>query len=337
MRSYARLAAGGLLLALVLIVIAVVLVSKSLTDPVKRLQGMVRTVAAGNLDAEPMEVRGRDEIADLGRSFNQMLADLRLHVKRLAEEQAARKAVEGELEAARKIQSALLPQTFPPYPDRDDLDLHATLIPAKAVAGDFYDFFLLDENTLGLVVADVSGKGVPAALFMAVARTLLRNIATVTRDPGEILKRCGQMLSQDNAGTMFVTCFLGVYDFRTGVLSHANAGHPPPYRIDAQGNVTVFGEPTGTLMGIFPDADYGTLQTQLDPGDRLVLFTDGVTEAEAPDGSMLEEEGLERLLQEKLDGDATALCDHICQRVTEFQQGEQSDDVTVLVFGRPVS
>ena len=327
---------GLLSAALVLIVLAVVLVSKSLTSPIKQLRSAVQVIAGGNLDAEPIPIRSHDEIGELGASFNQMLADLKDHVTRLADEQAARRAVEGELEAARHIQQTLIPSTFPPFPERDDIDLHAILNPAKSVAGDFYDFFFVDDHTLVFLIADVSGKGIPAALFMAVARTLLRNLATVTHDPKEIFEGCGRMLVEDNPGTMFVTTFLGVYDLRTGEVRYANAGHPPPYRLDAQNRISEFGTTTGTILGLIPDAEYSTKVERLEPGDRLVLFTDGVTEAEAPDGSMLDPEGLETMLADIGGGDAKTLCEEVCRRVAVFEQGAQNDDVTVLVLGRPL-
>ena len=328
--------AGLLALALALIVLVVVLVSKSLTAPIKRLRSAVQVIADGNLEAEPIPVRSHDEIGELSASFNQMLADLKDHVAKLADEQAARRAVEGELEAARHIQQTLIPSTFPPFPHRDDIDLHAILNPAKSVAGDFYDFFFVDQHTLVFLIADVSGKGIPAALFMAVARTLLRNLATVTRDPKEIFEGCGRMLVEDNPGTMFVTTFLGVYDLRTGTVRYANAGHPPPYRVDAQNRVSEFGTTTGTILGLIPDVEYSTEVEQLEPGDRLVLYTDGVTEAEAPDGAMLDPEGLESMLTDLGGGGARALCEEVCRRVAEFEQGAQNDDVTVLVLGRPL-
>ena len=327
-------ALGGLLLILVLVVAAVVLVSKSFSAPIVELRQAVNTVAGGDLEVQPLPDLRQDEIGDLVRSFNQMTQDLRDHVTKLAEEQAARQAVEGELEAARKIQSSLLPQSFPPYPDRDDFDLHAILTPAKAVAGDFFDFFLLDDHTLAFVMADVSGKGVPAALFMAVARTLLRNIATTTRDPGTIFTRCSDMLSQDNPGTMFVTAFMGVYDIRTGHVAYANAGHPPPYRVSRDGKVSAFGTATGTILGLFEGAEYGTKEEQLDPDDQLVLYTDGVTEAETPEGAMLDPEGFEAMLADIGHADSATICRTVSHRVAEYEQGEQGDDITVLALGR---
>jgi sigma-B regulation protein RsbU (phosphoserine phosphatase) len=333
-RETALRALVGLAVILLLIVVAVVVVSRSLTDPIKKLEQGVAVLAGGNLDAEPIEIQSRDEIGNLGRAFNDMVTDLRDHVERLAAETAAREAVEGELKAARQIQSALLPRTFPPYPDRQDLDLHASLIPAKSVAGDFFDFFLVGDDKLVFNISDVSGKGVPAALFMAVARTLLRNLATVTLDPGEMFTRCSDMLNKDNPGAMFVTSFLAVLDMTTGTVTYANAGHPPPYRLDAKGNVSVFGKSTGMMLGIFPEAQYATLEDRLAPGDRLVLFTDGVTEAESPDETMLEDEGFVEILREIGSGKAAEVCQHVCDRVLAFEQGNQSDDITVLVVGR---
>lgn len=328
---------GGLVLMLLLVVAAVVLVSKSLTDPIKELRGAVQEVAGGNLEADPIEVTTSDEIGELETAFNTMVADLRHHVNLVVAEQTARKAMEGELEAARKIQAALLPRKFPPYPERKDLDLHASLIPAKSVAGDFFDFFLIDEDTLLFTVGDVSGKGVPAAMFMAVARTLIRNLATLTRDPGEIFTRCNRMLAEDNPGAMFVTCFLGVYDIPSGRIIYANAGHPLPLLVSPEGGVTEFGRPTGTMLGAFDGLSFGTGEEELEEGRRLVLFTDGVDEAEAPDGTMMDNEGVIAMLGETGGMEARELCDFVCRQVEDFQQDNQADDITVLVLGRPRS
>ena len=328
-----RMTLSGLV-ALALIIVCVWWVADMFSRPIRRLDEAVSRVAEGNLDVEPVDIRSHDEIGGLGEAFNAMVTDLRRNVNMLAKEQAAREAVEGELEAARKIQSSLLPQTFPPYPHRQDFDLHATLASAKAVAGDFFDFLLIDDHTLFIVIADVSGKGVPAALFMAVARTLMRNFTQVTHDPGEILNRCNKTLEADNAGNMFVTVFMGFYDTRDGTLRYANAAHPPPYRIDAQGRVTPFGEVTGTLLGILPEQTFETRTDRLEPGDRLLLYTDGVTEAQAPDGRFLRPTGVEAMLRDIERTDATGMCDQVQRRVDTFQHGVRHDDVTVMCLIR---
>jgi serine phosphatase RsbU (regulator of sigma subunit) len=240
-----------------------------------------------------------------------------------------------ELDVARALQIAILPATFPVKPGCDGA---ARMIPATTMGGDFYDFIELPDGRIGLVMADVSGKGVPAAFFMAVARTNLRDLAVRYADPGACLGETNEVLCTQNPMDLFVTVFYGVFDALTGMLRYANGGHNPPYLRRAGGSVEVLGGSGGLVLGVMPGVVYPEHTLQLLPGDRLVLYTDGVTEAFNPAD---EPYGTERLIAEvNANGDATAaaLVERICRSVTLFAgTAPQSDDITltVLSWGAP--
>jgi phosphoserine phosphatase RsbU/P len=247
----------------------------------------------------------------------------------------ARAQLESELDVARALQIAILPATFPAKPGCDGA---ARMIPATTMGGDFYDFIELPDGRIGLVMADVSGKGVPAAFFMAVARTNLRDLALRYVDPGACLAQANEVLCTQNPMDLFVTVFYAVLDSTTGLINYANGGHNPPYVRRADGSVVVLGGAVGLVLGVMPGVVYPDHSIQLRTGDRLVLYTDGVTEAFNPAD---EAYGTERLIAEVLahgDGTAAALVERICSSVTSFAgTAPQSDDITltVLTWGAP--
>jgi sigma-B regulation protein RsbU (phosphoserine phosphatase) len=332
-------AAIGLGGALVLISCVVLFVAHRFTRPIERLAGAVTRLSEGDMTAQVEGIDNQDELGDLARSFNRMTGQLREHVAQLKNEAAAREAVEGELRAARLIQTSLLPRTFPPFPGRPEFDLHAANAAARGVAGDFYDFFFTEDGSrLVLILGDVSGKGVPAALFMAVTRTVLRNLANLTPSPAEVLQRANKLLIDDNIGSMFVTLFLAFYDPKTGKLDYANAGHPPAMLGNAKGDRSFsvdVGEPTGTLLGIMPEADFEDATYTLARGDTLVLFTDGAFEAIQPaTGEMLRMTGLRAIVRRYADEPVSLLCDGVIADVDTFQGPVRADDITLLVLRR---
>ncbi len=244
--------------------------------------------------------------------------------------QRAQAQLNAELDVARALQIAILPSTFPVRPGCDGA---ARMIPATTMGGDFYDFIELPDARIGLVMADVSGKGVPAAFFMAVSRTNLRETAAHHADPGACLARTNEVLCAQNPMDLFVTVFYCIFDPTTGVLRYANGGHNPPLVRRADGSVEALGGAGGLVLGAMPGSEYPDHTVQLRPGDRLVLYTDGVTEA----FNQLEEPyGLQRLIAEvgaHGDGPAAALVERICQSVTTFAgAAPQSDDITLTVL-----
>jgi len=245
-----------------------------------------------------------------------------------AHEQVA--ALQHELTLAHSIQQSILPQEFPEVPG---VDLFARMTPARNVGGDFYDFFFLGDGRLGVVIGDVSGKGVSAALFMALCRALLRSVAGHGVPPGEALRETNRLVCDDNRTELFVTLFYGVLDLGTGRFDFANGGHNPPYLFSADGRVGPLptDEAEGTIVGVVPDASYTTASTQFQAGDGLLLYTDGVTEARDRDGRMYTERGLEAFLSRSHAGSAAAIVGGLLGDVGHFaQDAPQSDDLTAL-------
>lgn len=328
------LSVTGMLVALGVITLVVLYVASRITKPIERLAGAVSELSKGNLESARVEVHSRDEIGDLARAFNKMVADLRQHVAALTEMTRTNEAVNSELRVAHNIQSALLPRTFPPFPHLREFDLHAVNAPARHIGGDFFDFFFVDEDVLMIVIADVAGKGVPAAMFMAVARTIIRNLAPTCPSPGLLLSRINTLLLQDNTESMFVTIVVCRYNVRTGRMVYANAGHPRPYLLNGHDSPRPFGEVTGTIVGIIPDLTFTEASAELSPGDRLVFYTDGVTEARSPHGQFFQDHGLRELLGRVNGESVEEICAACIRRVSEFQAGDISDDITVLVLKR---
>lgn len=244
--------------------------------------------------------------------------------------------MEGELNVAREIQLGIVPAIFPPFPEREEFDLHASLESAHEVGGDLYDFFLLDDDHLCLAIGDVSGKGVPASLFMAVTITLLRAVGHRTPLPDEVLARVNAPLCRDNDAAMFVTLFFAVYDVRTGELAYSSGGHPPPYIVRAGGGVEPLPQTAGAGLGVSSRIAFGVGTARLECGDGLLLYTDGVTEAmDARDG-MFGEERLVAALSDAGPHDGAAhMMAAVRAAVDEFTAGaEQYDDITMVGFRR---
>ncbi|HKE26273.1 MAG TPA: SpoIIE family protein phosphatase [Bryobacteraceae bacterium] len=260
------------------------------------------------------------------------IAAIRIEQARLIEIEQAERIHARELEHAALIQRSILPGDAPPFPHRKDVGLHASMVPAKEVGGDLFDYFLLDEDHLGFVVGDVSGKGVPAALFMAVARTLLRATSENQKGgPGECLTYMNRTLAAGNSAGMFVTLFYAVLDTRTGELAFANAGHNPPYIVTPQGQLRKLSQKSGPMLALFDGHEYGTLTARLEPGEGILLYTDGVTEAVNKQGEFFGDERLESYLAGCMSSGAQALVEGLHAAVAAFATGvPRADDITVL-------
>ncbi len=313
------------------IVFVVTMVSVRITRPIGRLVTAVRALGGGDLRLRVGGTHRRDELGELSRAFNGMVRALAHHVEARMREAASRKAVESELKVAREIQASLLPTHFP---QRQEFELHAMIVPAKEVAGDFFDFFYVRENELALLIADVSGKGVPAALFMAVTRTVIRNQAMSGLPPAEVLNRANRLLVQGNERMMFVTMFFAHYNLTTGKLVYANAGHNPPVMSNGAGGVRKFGSSTGPILGVFEDEQYTQKETVLESGDSLVLYTDGVTEAMDADDQQYRLEHLARIVADNPTASPEEICGLVVQSVESYRSHPQQDDVTLLVLRR---
>jgi phosphoserine phosphatase RsbU/P len=252
-------------------------------------------------------------------------------LRRLARSQRVARFVPGGGTAALR---GIPPGPFPPFPTLPELEIHAMDLTSRLATGDFCDFFFLSESELALVMADVSGKGVPAAVLRGVTRSVLRNLASTEASPGETLSRLNRILCEANLGSMFLTLFLGQYGISTGLLRYANAGHPVPFRIGRNGGVEPFGEVTGPILGILDSRVYADREGWLAVGDKLVLFTDGVTEARDPAGSFFPPSHLAACLEEQATSPPGVLCEKLGRSVLAFQQNLPQDDATVLVLQR---
>jgi phosphoserine phosphatase RsbU/P len=240
-------------------------------------------------------------------------------------------SMEQELDAARKIQQGIVPCDFPAFPERPEFDVYGEMIPARQVGGDFFDYFLLSNNRLGFVIADVSGKGMPAAIFMAVSRGLLKAVAAGGIPPGRCLQEVNSMLCADNPEGMFVTTFYGILDISTGEVQYSNGGHNPPYLVRRDGPPEELGGPTGIVLGIMDTAEYETSSLTLQPGDKLLLFTDGVNEAMNGSEAFYSDERLAGLLDGLRSVSHEELVKAVVQSVHEFADGApQADDITVM-------
>jgi phosphoserine phosphatase RsbU/P len=261
------------------------------------------------------------------------IAAVRIETARLAELEQSEKLRAQEMQHAAMIQRSILPGNFPPFPDRTEFQLHAAMTPARGVGGDLFDFFLLDEHHLGFAVGDVSGKGVPAALFMAVARTLLRATAPHRLSPSDCLNYLNSALADQNTSGMFVTFFYGVLDTRTGELQFANAGHNPPYVFLADGTFRGLEDKGGPMLGLFPDLKYDFATTRLAPGEGILVYTDGVTEARNTADEFFNEERVEEYLASHAREPVEQLVNGLHQYVQQFALGApQADDITALAL-----
>ncbi|MGA2599720.1 MAG: SpoIIE family protein phosphatase [Bryobacteraceae bacterium] len=266
------------------------------------------------------------------------MAAVRIENARLAEVEQSERLRASELEHAAMIQRSMLPSQFPPFPDRTDFDLHATMVPAKEVGGDLFDFFLLDPERLGFVVGDVSGKGVPAALFMAIVRTLLRAAAHHQASPGACLTYVNQTLLEQQGSGMFVTLFYGILHTRTGVIEYSNAGHNPPYAFSREGQLRTLAERGGPMLGVFEGFQYTSRRTELGSGEGVLVFTDGVTEAFNSKGEFFGDSRLEAYLAAHAARPVEELVRGLHAEVERFGAGvPRADDITVLALQRKIS
>lgn len=255
------------------------IVSKQLA-PLSVFARSAHEVAEGNFAGALPDINTRDEMKDLHDSFVRMQKDLQTFIENLKSTTSAKEKIESELRIAREIQMGMIPKIFPPFPNLTEIDLFAMMEPAKEVGGDLYDFFLIDETHLCFAIGDVSGKGVPASLFMAITRTLLRTVAPNQRSTREIVNTLNKSLSQGNDSNMFVTFFIGILNVETGQLYYTNAGHNPPAIIHAGKKIELFEVTKDIPIGLFEEFNYTEKERIISKDDKIFLYTDGITEAE---------------------------------------------------------
>ena len=275
------------------------------------------------------------DLDDLQRTIDKAAAEIEF-VKQTQREHGQLVDIKADLSLAAEVQQAILPQQFPPFEDiADDVDIYAFMKPAKDVGGDFYDFFRIDDENIGFAMADVSGKGVSAALFMTMSHTLLRFTGRHCLAPINTVTETNDMLTHESFDSMFVTLFYGVYNVRTGVIKYVNAGHNPPYLLHANGTVTELPSTINICMGVMEDFIYNAEELKLEKGDMLVTFTDGVTEACDTENRLYGEEQLAKLLATQGGKSSKEVIEAIEADITRHTAGaDQSDDITILNIKR---
>ena len=275
------------------------------------------------------------DLDDLSNTIEKAVEQIK-YIKAMQQEHSQLESIKGDLAVAQEIQQAILPRIFPPFPeDANQMDIAASMNAAKDVAGDFYDFFRIDDDHIGFVIADVSGKGIPAAIFMAVSRTLIRATGIRGVKPSECITYINSLLAEESASNMFVTVFYGIYNIKTGDVTYTNAGHNPPYVAKADGSIVKLPLSKNIIAGFLKGYQFTEETLQLQHGDTLLLYTDGVTEAVDPDYEEYGEERLEALLKNTSQVDCQQLIDAVKADVKVFANGaEQSDDITLLAIKR---
>ncbi len=315
--------------------VALTLIARRMVSrPLARLTDSVQSFAGEDGVLKPtLELHTGDEIQTLSEAFGKMVRDIDRYTKNLALVAAEKERIAAELDVARHIQASMLPCTFPAFPERPELDIYAAMTPAREVGGDFYDFFLVDDDRLAIVMADVSGKGVPAALFMVNAKTLLKNAAQTGLSPKAVMEKVNDQLCAGNEADMFVTVWLGILEISTGKLTCASAGHEYPVLKRASGDYELVKNKNGFVLAGMEGTRYREYELHMEPGDRLFLYTDGVSEAT---GANNEFYGTDRMLA-ALNRNKEAGCErllHCVKKDIDAFVGEapQFDDITMLIL-----
>ena len=278
-----------------------------------------------------LNIQTGDEIENLCLAMADMEIELSEYEKNLTKITAEKERIGTELTLATAIQASMLPHIFPPFPDRKEFDIFASMEPAREVGGDFYDFFLIDEDHLCTLIADVSGKGIPAALFMMISKTILQSCAMLGRSVADILAKTNEALCSNNQVEMFVTVWVGVLEISTGKMVAANAGHEYPIIKHADGNFEMLKDRHGFVIGGMPETKYHEYTIDFKPGDKLFIYTDGITEATNAEMKMFGNERLLTALNQSEDTSVKGLITNVRSAIGDFvKDAEQFDDLTML-------
>ncbi|MCQ2551507.1 MAG: SpoIIE family protein phosphatase [Clostridia bacterium] len=311
----------ALLFLILLASVAVLLYFKRTSDTIVNIKKYLDRIGKGDFPEEPLKGKRNDELGLVINSINVMKKSL-MEKERMG----------SELNVATNIQAGMLPSSFPAFPEREDFDVYATMNPAKEVGGDFYDFFMVDEDHLAIVIGDVSGKGVPAALFMVIAKTLIKNYAMMGLEPSEIFETVNNALCEGNEQDIFVTAWMAVVDLKTGQVKYVNAGHNPPL-IKLGDSFSYIEQKPGLVLAAFENFKYKQGQFTIQPGDRIYLYTDGVTEATDKGGNLYGEDRLIEFINSRADAPIERVLHGIRRDIDDFVgEAEQFDDITMLLF-----
>ena len=323
-------------LGFVLLLFIIVAISIRVSRPLRDLAKVAIEIGRGNFGVTIPDLPGNDELSSFAKAFKQMRESLIAHIENLKEVTSAKEKIESELKVAQEIQKGILPEILPPFPKCDFFEIDAFLHPAREVGGDLYDFFILNDTKICMAIGDVSGKGVPASLFMAVTQTLHRGITRNENiSPGEMVTAMNNSLCHHNSAMMFVTYIFIVLDLETGVMTYCNAGHNPFYILRAGGRIENDVKKHGIPLGIRQGRTYSQNEMTLSPGDTVFFYTDGITEAKNASGEFFGNERLKLFLENENRKSASpkVIAENISKTMDAFAAGtEQADDITVLAF-----
>ena len=309
-------------------------VSRSMTDPLVQLEQDALLISGGDLNHRS-SVSSNDELGDLADSFNRMTENLQRYISDLSRLTSEQERINAELGVASRIQEAMLPRVFPPYPDRRDFDIYADVYPSREVSGDFYDFFLVDDDHLALVIADVSGRGVPSALFMSIVKALIKILAKRGDSPAQILSKVNTQICKENRSGMYVSVWIGIVRLSDGRGLAASAGHQPAALRRSGSAYALTTQPDSPAVSVDPNTVFPEYELELAPGDSLFLYTRGVADALNPEGQSFGTARLLDALNSRPDADPRGQIDAVRSALVDFARGEpQQDDMAVLCFRR---
>jgi serine phosphatase RsbU (regulator of sigma subunit) len=308
-----------------------------ISSPLEQVQKCLQNYSEGQFRAKIHEL-GSVETASIINAFNKLGKDLNVYMSKLENEITTRNILENEIRIAHNIQEAILPHFSDEY-NNESFSLFAKLVPAKDVAGDFYDYFYLnkEKTKLAFLIGDVSGKGISAAFFMCIVKTFIRSLClsgSGYHKPQNILEQTNKYICENNAEYMFVTLFLGYYDIATGDFNYANAGHHPTIQLTKNNQIKDFGLLNNAVLGFYPEHEYFTGHINIKHGEKLVLYTDGITEAVSPEQKEYGIEHLNKILSENITASPKNICIIVIENVSKFQKNTLFDDITILVFHR---
>ena len=314
------------------IIVYIFFVRKMVTKPVGKLTAFTQEITkTSKFENQHIEIKTGDEIQSLSESFNFMLVELENYIANLSKVTAEKERIGAELDVAKHIQASMLPCIFPAFPDRSEIDIYATMEPAKEVGGDFYDFFMVDDRHLAIVMADVSGKGVPAALFMVIGKTLIKDHTTPGRDLGKVFTEVNDLLCESNSEELFITAFEGVLDLVTGEFVYVNAGHEMPFIYKSGGDFEPYKIRAGFVLAGMEGMKYRAGSMTLEPGDKIFQYTDGVTEATNINNELYGMDRLGEILNKVKLGTPHEILPAIKKDIDEFVgEAPQFDDITML-------
>ena len=320
---------------LFLSVICLALIGYFIIRPLKEVQGDIRfykdTKRSKDVIESLSKIKSGNEIGQLAEDVIDLTREIDDYTKKIAAISAEEERIGTELELAARIQEAMLPMTFPPFPDRKEFDIYASMDPAKEVGGDFYDFFFIDDDHLCLVIADVSGKGIPAAMFMTISKIILANTAKLGKSPAETLENANSAICPNNREEMFVTVWMGILELSTGTLTASNAGHEYPILKEPDGKFEMLKDRHGFVIGAMEGLNYHSYEMRIEPGSTLFLYTDGLPEATDTEKCMFGTDRILEVLNINPDQNPEQILQTMTEAVNDFvKDAEQFDDLTML-------